>query len=281
MALRFITDSTSDISQKEAKQKGIIVVPLHNMFGTQEYLDGVTITTEEFYEKLAKVEELPTTSQPSPDEFLTQFEQCKAAGDSVVVITISSKLSGTYQSAVIAKDLCEYDDIHIIDSATATIGLHCLVEYAISLDKLGLPVTQIVTKVEEMKHRVRIYALVDTLKYLKKGGRLSATAALAGTLLNIKPIVEVKDGVVDVAGKARGYNGAVKKVVELVEEAGGIDPKMPSCIGYTGHLSVVEDFATYVKDVYKTITFDMAAMGSTIGVHAGPGACVIAFFANK
>ena len=281
MALRIITDSTSDISQKEAKQKGIIVVPLHNMFGTQEYLDGVTITTEEFYEKLSNAEELPTTSQPSPEEFLKQFEQCKEAGESVIVITISSKLSGTYQSAVIAKDLCEYEDIHIIDSATATIGLYSLVEYAISLSKQGLLVDQIVNLLEEMKLRVRIYALVDTLKYLKKGGRLSATAALAGTLLNIKPIVEVKDGVVDVAGKARGTNGAIKKVLELVEAAGGIDPNMPSCIGYTGKPSGVEDFSAYVKNVYKKITFQTAAMGSTIGVHAGPGACVIAFFAKN
>jgi DegV family protein with EDD domain len=251
------------------------------MFGTQEYLDGVTISTEEFYEKLANAEELPTTSQPSPEEFLTHFEQCKQEGESVIVITISSKLSGTYQSAVIAKDMCEYEDIHIIDSATATIGLYCLVEYAIRLNHQGLPVDKIVSLIDEMKQRVRIYALVDTLKYLKKGGRLSATAALAGTLLNIKPIVEVKDGVVDVAGKARGTNGAIKKVVELVEEAGGIDPSMPSCIGYTGKLSVVEDFSKYVKDIYKTITFPTAAMGSTIGVHAGPGACVVAFFAKK
>ncbi len=281
MALRIITDSTSDISQKEAKQKGIIVVPLHNIFASQEYLDGVTITTEEFYEKLASAEELPTTSQPSPEEFLTHFQECKEAGESVIVLTISSKLSGTYQSAVIAKDLCEYEDIHIIDSATATIGLYCLIEYALQLSKQGLAVEEIVSKVEEMKQKVTIFALLDTLKYLKKGGRLSATAALAGTLLNIKPIVSVKDGVVDVAGKARGFNGAVKKVVELVEGSGGINPNLPSCIGYTGKQSGVEDFAAYVKDIYKTHSFSMAAMGSTIGVHAGPGACVVAFFANN
>lgn len=281
MALRIITDSTSDISQKEAKQKGIVVVALHNMFGSREYLDGVTITTEEFYEKLVTAEELPTTSQPSPEEFLTHFEQCKREGESVIVITIASKLSGTYQSAMIAKDMCEYDDIHIIDSGTATIGLYSLVEYAIQLKNQGISVDQIVGKVEEMKKRVTIYALLDTLKYLKKGGRLSTTAALAGTLLNIKPIVQVKDGVIDVAGKARGHNGAVKKVVELVEEAGGIDPNMPACIGYTGKLDVVEDFAIYVKDIYKAISFSTAAMGSTVGVHAGPGACVIAFFTKN
>lgn len=278
MALRIITDSTSDLSQKEAETKKITVVPLHNMFGTQEYLDGVTISKEEFYEKLAKAEDLPTTSQPSPDEFLTHFEACKEAGDSVIVITISSKLSGTHQSAVIAKDMCEYEHIYIIDSMTATLGLYCLVDYAYNLGKQGLSTERIVKEIEDTKHKVRVYAFVDTLKYLKKGGRLSATAAFAGTLLNIKPIVEVKDGIVDVAGKSRGLNGAFKKVVELVEEAGGIDLTRPSCIGYTGHPSVMENFASYVKECYPTIQFPTVPIGSTIGVHAGPGACAIAFF---
>lgn len=278
MALRIITDSTSDISQKEAKVKGITVVPLHNMFGEQEYLDGVTITVEEFYEKLAKVEELPTTSQPSPDEFLTHFQECKEAGDSVIVLTISSKLSGTYQSAVIAKDMCDYEDIYIIDSLTTTLGLTCLVEYTLELVKKGIAVAQIVAEIEEVKHKVRIFALVDTLKYLKKGGRLSATAAFAGTLLHIKPIVEVKNGVVEVAGKARGMNGAIKKVVDLVDEAGGIDQTKPSRIGYSGKPSVMDEFASYVKGYYQTIKFETTPIGSTIGVHAGPGACAIAFF---
>lgn len=278
MGLRIITDSTSDLSQKEAKKRGIIVVPLHNMFGTQEYLDGVTITTEEFYEKLATAQELPTTSQPSPDEFLTHFQACKEAKESVIVLTISSKLSGTYQSAIIAKDICEYEDIHVIDSTTATIGLNCLVEYALELSKKGLAVEEIVNKLEEAKSKLRVYALVDTLKYLKKGGRLSATAAIAGTLLNIKPIIQVIDGVVDVAAKARGMNSAIKKVVELVEEAGGIDQDKPSSIGYTGQQSGMDTFEGHIKKVYENIPFSTIAIGSTIGVHAGPGACAIAFF---
>jgi DegV family protein with EDD domain len=179
---------------------------------------------------------------------------------------------------MIAKDLCEYEDIHIIDSMSATLGLYCLVEYAYVLAKQELTVTQIVNKLEETKNKIRVLALVDTLKYLKKGGRLSATAALAGNLLHIKPIVEVKDGVVEVAGKARGINGAIKKVVELVEEAGILDQDRPSCIGYTGHPLLMEDFALYVKGIYQTIDFPIVPMGSTIGVHAGPGACAIAFF---
>lgn len=279
--IHIITDSTSDITQAQAAREDMIVVPLHNLFGEEEFLDGVTISTEEFYHRLVATEELPTTSQPSPEEFLTHFECCKEEGSSAVVITISSKLSGTFQSARIAKDMCEYDEIYLVDGNTATLGLNVLVEYAKKLRGQGLSAKEIADELESKKDKVRVFALVDTLKYLKKGGRLSASAALAGTLLNIKPVIEVKDGVVEVAAKARGLNGAYKKVMELVEEAQGIDREFPFCIGYTGDVAGTENFETYVKESLKEQDLVKVAIGSTIGVHAGPGACGIAFFSRS
>ncbi len=276
--IHIITDSTSDITQEQARKDDLIVVPLHNLFGEEEYLDGVTISTEEFYQKLTIAEELPTTSQPSPEEFLTYFNRCKEEGSSAVVITVSSKLSGTFQSASIAKDMCEYDEIYLVDSLTVTLGLSCLVQYAKILRERGLSAQEIVEELEEKKHKIRIFALVDTLKYLKKGGRLSATAALAGTLLNIKPIIEVKDGVVEVAAKSRGLNGAYKKVMELVEEANGIDMELPYTIGYTGDVNLTQNFETYTKEYLKIQDIKKIAIGSTVGVHGGPGACGIGFF---
>ena len=275
-----ITDSTSEITQEQAANQGLIVVPLHNMFGQEEYLDGVTISTEEFYKRLETVEELPTTSQPSPEEFLTHFNKVKEEGSSAVVITVSAKLSGTYQSACIAKDICEYEDIYIVDSLTVSIGLNCLVEHAKVLREQGLSAKNIAAELDAMKDKVKVFAMVDTLKYLKKGGRLSASAALVGTFLNIKPIIQVSDGVIGVAEKARGLNSAYKKVISLVEEKGGIDLSYPYCIGYSGDASAVESFKTYVQELTKQSTISNVAIGSTVGVHAGPGACGIAYFSG-
>lgn len=278
--LYIITDSTSDITQAQAAREDLIVVPLHNLFGVEEYLDGVTISTEEFYQRLATAEELPTSSQPSPEEFLTHFNRCKEEGSSAVVITLSSKLSGTFQSAIIAKDMCEYDEIYIVDSLTATLGLNSLVHYAKLLRERGLSAKQIAEELEDKKQKVRIFALVDTLKYLKKGGRLSTSAALAGTLLNIKPIIEVKDGIVEVAAKSRGLQGAYKKMMELVEEANGIDLEFPYVIGYTGDANLTQNFDVYAKEYLKKQDITKIAIGSTIGVHVGPGACGIGFFSR-
>ena len=278
--IHIITDSTSDITQAQAAKEDFIVVPLHNLFGEEEYLDGVTISTEEFYQRLVTTEDLPTTSQPSPEEFLTHFNRCKEEGSSAVVITISSKLSGTFQSAGIAKEMCEYDEIYLVDSLTATLGLNCLVQYAKILRERGLSAREIAKELEEKKHKIRVFALVDTLKYLKKGGRLSASAALAGTLLHIKPIIEVKDGIVEVAAKSRGLQGAYKKMMELTEEANGIDREFPYTIGYTGDVNSTLNFETYTKECLKIQDITKIAIGSTIGVHAGPGACGIAFFSR-
>lgn len=280
MSIRIITDSTSDITQVDAKNLNISVVPLRVRIDNEEFQDGINLTAEEFYEKLKEAKSLPVTSQPSPEDFLKLFEDAKANNDEVIVITISSLLSGTNQSATLAKSLCEYDKIYIVDSCNVTLGLNLLVKYAVSLRDKLCSAEEIALELNKVKERINILAVVDTLEYLKKGGRLSSTAALAGTLLSIKPIIRVKDGVVAVAAKARGTNGAFSKIKSLIEETGGIDFNMPHLLGYTGAVSVLEPFEAYLDKSMELTNLPVNIIGSTVGVHAGPGACGIAYFAK-
>lgn len=280
MNFNIITDSTSDITQVDAREKNIQVVPLRILFEDGEYHDGVNITTEEFYAKLETAKILPQTSQPSPEDFVKIFEGAKSKGEPVLVITLSSSLSGTYQSATIAKDICEYEKVYLVDSQTVTLGLKILVDYAVSLRNSGKSIEEAFEILEREKHNIRLFAAVDTLEYLKKGGRLSSTAALAGTLLNLKPIVKVEGGSVSMAAKARGTNNSYSKIKALVEEAGGIDESKPYTLGYTGSSTNLTQFISFIEKTYNLKDCPISAIGSTVGVHAGPGACGLAFFIN-
>lgn len=281
MSFRILTDSTSDITQIDAREKNIEVLPLRILFEDGEYLDGINITTEEFYNKLENANTLPQTSQPSPEDFLKRFEDAKNKGEDIVVITLSSALSGTYQSATLAKTICEYDNIYIVDSLTVTMGLNLLVDRAITLRESGLSASKVVEILENEKNNIRLFASVDTLEYLKKGGRLSGAAALAGTLLNIKPIVKVENGSVSMAAKARGTINSFSKIKGLIDEAGGIDTSKPYTLGYTGKAGNLEQFKSFIQKNYELTNSPIIAIGSTVGVHAGPGACGIAFFIKE
>lgn len=278
MSIKIITDSTSDISQIQAKDLGITVVPLHVLFKENQYADGIDLQLDEFYKKLAESDILPTTSQITPEQYLTYFNEAKENNDDIIVITISSLLSGTYQSAMIAKDTCEYNSIYLVDSQTVTLGLQILVRYAVDLANKGLSVEDIVSKLEADKAKIHLYAIVENLEYLKKGGRLSSVSAFAGTILNIKPIIEVKDGKVGVAGKARGTTSAYHKLHQLIEQAGGIDYTKYHCVGYTGDKSTLYPFLDYLKDKIDAENRLVSPIGTVVGTHAGPGACGIAFF---
>ncbi len=280
MAIRILTDSTSDFTAEEAMQAGITLIPLHVIFDQEEYLDGITLSKEEFYKKLEDSEILPQTSQPSPNEFLSHFEDAKESGDDLIVITVSSKLSGTCQSALLAKEICEYNRIYVVDSLSVTLGLKCLVQYAVLQRESGKNAEEIVAALEETKHRLKLLAVVDTLKYLKKGGRLSGSAALAGTLLNIKPIIKVDEGLVVMAAKSRGRNGAYAKIRELINESASPDLSLPYLIGYTGSPDSLDTFCTTLQTSFP-LSSPMTAIGCTVGVHAGPGACGIAYFTKN
>lgn len=277
MKTRIIVDSTSDLLPSIKEQ--VHVVPLTVNFGEEEYVDGVTIDHKAFYEKLIETDVHPSTSQASPAAFGIEFEKAREAGESAVVITLTSKLSGTYQSATIAAE--EYDNVYIVDSGTVAIGGGILVEYALKLLDEGLEAKEIAEKLEEAKSNIIIVALVDTLEYLKKGGRISKAVAFAGGVLNIKPVLSVEGGEIKMLGKARGSKMGNNLLAEEIEKAGGVDFSMPLLLGYTGLSDAM--LLKYIKDskhIWEGNVDEVryTSIGSVIGTHAGPGAVAVAFF---
>ena len=277
MKTKIIVDSTADL-MPECKNR-VSIVPLTLRFGDEEYIDGVTIDHKTFYEKLVKSDVLPTTSQATPEAFIKEFEKVKADGDSAVVITVSSKLSGTYQSAVIAAQ--DYENIYIVDSGTVAVGSAILTEMALKYLEEGFDAKTIAQKLDEDKKKIVIVALVDTLEYLKRGGRISKTVAFAGTVLNIKPVLSVVDGEINMLGKARGSKMGNNLLVKEIEKAGGADFSKPVLLGYSGLsdellLKYIQDSRHIWEKEIETVRY--TNLGSVIGTHAGPGAIVAAFF---
>lgn len=278
MGIRIITDSASDIT--ENTREDLTVLPLKVRFGEEEYLDGVTISHREFYEKLIENEELPTTSQLAPFSFEEEYKKAKEKKEQVIVITLSARLSGTYQSANIAAQ--DYGDmVHVVDSENVTVGQRALVEYALRLKDGGAEAETIVERLEREKKNIRLVALLDTLEYLKKGGRISKTVALVGGMLSIKPVVAVEKGEVVMLGKARGSKQGNNLLVEQIDKAGGIDFSKPYFLGYTGLEDVL--LQKYIRDseaLWKehTDSLNIMTVGGAIGTHVGPGAIAVAFF---
>lgn len=276
MSVKIIVDSTVDLTP--ALKTRVKSVPLSVRFGDTEYQDGATITAEKFYEMLVQSEQLPTTSQPTPALFEDAFREAVEAGHEVVCITIASKLSGTYQSATIGAD--EFPGkVFVVDSRTAAIGAGVLTEYALQLADQGMNGQEILNELMEQRKRIRLYAMVDTLEYLKKGGRLSSTVALVGGLLNIKPIICVDEaGEITVPGKARGLKNAFTQLNQLSAQNGGIDHSKPLMLGYTGLTR--ENMVKYAEENTELWGTDpeTTIVGSAIGVHVGPGAVAVAFF---
>ena len=279
MKTRIIVDSTADLMPNFKSR--VQTVPLTVHFGEEEFIDGVTIDHKTFYEKLIESDVLPTTSQATPDAFMQEFEKVKEAGDEAVVITLASSLSGTYQSATIAAE--DYENIYIVDSQSAAMGSGILVELAIRLLDEGKTAKEIAEILEEEKKKIIIVALVDTLEYLKKGGRVSKTVAFAGGLLNIKPVLSVTQGEINMLGKARGSKMGNNLLIEEISKAGGIDFSKPVLLGYSGIsdallLKYIEDSRHIWEGNLDEVRY--TSVGSVIGTHAGPGAVVVAFFKN-
>ena len=279
MAIQFIIDSAADILPDEASKNGIIHIPLTILFGSNEYRDAIDMTHEEFYEKLIESDVLPTTCQIPPAVFEEAYEKVTEAGDEAIVITLSSKLSGTYQSAVIAAD--GYDNIHVIDSESVSLGERILLQRAISLKEQGYSATEIEISLNIEKKHIRLMALLDTLEYLKKGGRISTATAVAGTLLGIKPVITLEDGAVEVIGKARGSKQGNNLLRELIVKCGGIDFTKPICLAYSGLSDkMLQKYITDSEELWKgnTDKLPIATVGCAIGTHVGPGAIAVAFF---
>ena len=277
MAVRIITDSASDLPAEKAKARRVTTVPMTIHFGPAAYYDGKTITNDIFYQLLTAGEHHPTTAQPSPEAFLTLFEAARDAGDQVVCILLASSLSGTFQSASIAKGLCGYEEIYLVDSATATAGEQILINYACKLRDSGLGAAEIARAVESIKGRVRVYAVVDTLEYLRKGGRLSAAQAVLGTMSRLKPVIGVKDGKVAVASKAFGSAAALKQLLKLLSDH-PVDDSFPSYFLYTDDISRKEEFVAKLRESRMLPSrMHECGLGATIGTHIGPGAFGLAY----
>lgn len=279
MKVRIVVDSTADL-RPEVKQR-LHIVPLTILFGEEEYIDGVTITHKEFYEKLVESDVLPTTSQATPHAFAKAFEEAKQANEEVVCITVSAVLSGTFQSANIAAQ--DYDNVHVVDGHSVAIGSGILAEYALRLVDSGLSAAEIAEKLRSVCKRIHVIAMLDTLEYLKRGGRISKTAAFAGTLLSIKPVVNVRDGAINILGKARGSKQGNNLLVKEIENAGGVDFDMPVLLGYTGMSDAL--LQKYIADSAALWQghldqLSTTVVGSVVGTHAGPGAVAVAFFAK-
>lgn len=277
MCVRIIVDSSTDVSEKYREK--IQFVPLTVRFGDKEYLDGEELSKYQFYEMLVESDALPTTSQATPAAFADCFEAIASAGDSAVVITLSSKLSGTYQSAVLAAE--DYPNIYVVDSQSVAIGTGVLAQYAVELAQQGMGAEEIAQVLTQQREKVCVVALLDTLEYLKKGGRISKTVAFAGGMLNIKPVVTIQDGAVALIGKARGSRNGNNLLVEKIREAGGVDFERPVLLGYTGLSSaLLEKYVDDSKALWADHVdkLDGCLLCSVIGTHAGPGAVAVAFF---
>ena len=282
MTVRIITDSGSDCLQGEHPQ--LDVLPLSVGFGSTVYQADVELTRERFYELLVEGDDFPTTGQVNPYAFSQAISRAQEAGEDVVVISLSSKLSGTYQSAcTAAAEAGDATEVHVVDTENVTLGMKILIQYALRLLDEGKTAAEIARAVEEARDRVCVVALLDTLEYLKRGGRISAAAGTVGELLSIKPVIPVRDGEVAVLGKARGSKNGRNLLRQQAEAAGGIDFDMPLLLGYSGLSDkLLRKYLADSRSVWEGKIAEedipVVMVGATIGTHVGPGAVAVAFF---
>lgn len=277
--IRILTDSAADLTAGDAAAiPGLHIVPLNVLFEDGETIrDGIDMTRADFYDRLQKADKLPRTSQPSPEAFMEVFEEAKAAGDEVVVILISSKLSGTFQCAKMAAEECEFNDAYFVDSDTASPGEYILIREAVRLRDEGVSAAEIAAALDLLKKRIRILAVVDSLKHLHKGGRLPAAVALVGGALGIKPVLSVYDGAVHLADKARGRPGAYVALFKQMDKMGGVDTRYDFVMVYSSDKQVLGPIQHYVRNNLKLEGGHFSQIGSVIGAHIGPSAAGIAF----
>lgn len=279
MAVKIICDSAADITSAFAKENNIKIIPLKTIIDDREYLDGVELSPEEFYKLQKETKDFPTTSQISPAEFADAYREVTEGGDEAVVITISSGLSGTYQSATIAAD--EYEGkVFVVDSLNVAIGEQLLVHLALRLKDEGLSAAEIANSLHSAREKIRLLASFDTLEYLFRGGRLSRTSAVAGAMLNIKPIFTIENGKLEIVAKARGNKGRNLAMNDIVRVCGDIDFSLPVLAAYTGdNKEPLNEYLESGADIWADAKeIPDCLVGSTVGSHAGPGAVAIAFF---
>ena len=267
--IKFLLDTSSDFTVEEVKEKGMNLVPLHITLGEADYKDAYDLTKDAFYELLTTNEEFPKTSQPTPQDFVDAFEDAKEKGDELICILLSSRLSGTFQSATLAKSIVEYDNIHLVDSLGATHMIRLMAEYAQELIAEGKNVEEILSALEEMKSKIKVLAVVDTLEYLCKGGRVSKTTAAIGEAAKVKPMITVANGEVAVIGKSLGKNKAIGNLLKALGEC-EVDERFPIYSVSTLGTENCEVFEKRLTDAGYSFR-ERLQIGATIGTHVGPG----------
>lgn len=282
-----VVDSSCDATPEQVAQMNLIVVPLHVSFGDTHYTDGVDLPAPAFYEKVANSDIFPKTSQPTPAEYLNAFTEGLETAEEVVCITLSSKLSGTYESASIARSFMDPDQqerVHIFDSLSVTIGEMVFIGIASRLVEEGKTARLIMDALENIRPHVRIVAMLDTLDYLKKGGRIPAGVAVAGKLLSVKPVIAVEGGKVVMLGFARGSKNRNNMIIKAIHKYGGADYDRPIQFGYSGLSdSLLQKYLQDNEELYGTYSKNLpiTCVGPTIGTHVGPGAIAFAFVSKK
>lgn len=274
MAIRFLTDSTADILPEEAARRGIAVVPLKTIFGETSYRDGIDLTHGEFYQMLTAAKTLPTTSQPTPEDFLPHFEAAKETGDELICVMLSAGISGTYQSACIAKDICGYEKIFVIDSTVTVMGIRLLIALGEQMRDAGASAGEIVAELERCKSKMAIYFVVDTLEYLHKGGRVSTAVTLVGGMLKMKPVLTLKDGVLSMVGKGVGVKGSLNALDGLLGTP-ELDERVPVFYGYTSNAELCDKLMDKVHGRFGGRPREVWPIGAVIGSHVGPGMAAI------
>lgn len=281
MAVQIITDSTSDLTEQEQRELNVHMLHMRVIFEDGVYTDGVDITKEQFYEKQAQAKILPKTTQVNPQEYCDAFEPLLAGGDEVVAIIMSSRLSGTFQSAQIAKDMAKGGErLHLVDSLNVTIGEGLLVREAVRMRDAGATGAQIAAALEELKHRVRFVAFIGTLKYLKMGGRISTSTAVLGTMLGISPVVAIVDGEVKSVGQVRGKQKILSYTLDFFREY-PVDSR--HCVVF-GHSRCLETMETYRDKCVQALgirDYAWDELGAVIGTHSGPGCYGVAYIGLK
>ena len=282
MAVRIITDSGCDIAGANNPQ--LDVLPLSITFGSTVYADGVDLSHEHFYELLIEGDELPKTGQVNPYAFAQAIERAQQDGFEPLIITLSSKLSGTYQSACMAASEASCS-VRVVDSGQVTVSERILVEYALGLAKEGLGAEEIAARVEAVRERVVVIGLLDTLEYLRRGGRISAAAGAFGEMLSIKPVITIENGEVKMLGRARGSKNGRNLLNQQIKASRGIDFSMPLALGYAGLSDAL--LQKYIRDSralweeYPGDELPVYTVGATIGTHVGPGAIALAYFERE
>ena len=268
--IQIITDSASDITLRQAQELNVHIVPVHIQFPDGPCPQETDEDLAAFYDRLIRAEELPTTSQPTPNEYLRLFEAAESAGDDVLVLTLSGGLSGTVGAARIAADLSGYERIRVVDTRLAISAQRILTEYAVKLRDSGMAIDDMVAELEAFLPRITVYGVIDTLTYLRKGGRIPASLSVLGNALRIKPVIILEDGILKTIGKGLGHGGGKKLLWQRFEE-NAPDPAFPMYFIYTSDREMGRKFMEETVEKYGLQDFrtELIPIGGVIGTHLG------------